>query len=194
MTYMPSDLTSFMEDDSDNSVGVPVPQDSDLATIAQLAHEQLRLQAEVDDAEEALKYLKEQLRAVERGKLPEALAKFGLSSFRLTDGGEISVKDEVYAGIAETKRAEAFKWLEETGNDDIIKNELSLNFGKGQDAETEALVKVLNERGYSFERRRLVHPQTLKAFVRRRLEEGEPVPFETFSVHVDKVAKIRLKK
>lgn len=190
----PNDLTSIMGEDSDNRVGIPVPKDESLATIAQLANEQMRLEDEVAEAEDRLKSLKEQLRSIERGKLPEALARFGLASFKLENGGEVSVKDDVYAGITEEHRPAALKWMEDTGHDDIIKNEVSLNFGKGQDQETQELVDILNERGYSFERKRSIHPQTLKAFVRHALEEGVAIPFDLFSVHVDKVAKIKVKK
>lgn len=191
---MPDDLTNLMGDDADARIGISLPTDADLQTISDLANEQLRLQDEVEAAEERLKSLKEQLRSIERGKLPEALSRFRLTHFGIEGGGEISVKDEVYAGITEDHRAEAFRWLETSGNDDIIKNEVSLNFGKGQDDQASDLIDLLNERGYSFDRKRAVHPQTLKAFVRHALEEGVPIPFDTFSIHVDKVAKIKLKK
>ncbi len=190
----PNDLNDVMAQDAEERVGIAVPKDEDLLTISQLAHEQLRLEDEVEQAEERLKDLKDQLRAIERGKLPEALAKFRLTKFEIEGGGEVSVKDDVYAGITVENQPKAFAWLERSGNDDLIKNEISLNFGKGQDAESQALVDTLTEQGYSFQRKRSVHPQTLKAFVRHALEEGVAIPFDTFSIHVDKVAKIKLKK
>lgn len=187
-------IDDMMSSDADLRVGIAIPRDEDLQTISQLAHEQLRLQDEVEKAEEDLKNLKDRLRAIERGKLPEALARFRLTKFEIEGGGEVLVKEEVYAGITEERRVAAFQWLLDTGHDDLIKNEVSLNFGKGQDEETQQLVDILNDKGYSFERKRSVHPQTLKAFVRTALADGVPIPFDTFSIHIDKVAKIKLKK
>lgn len=184
-----------MQDDADKGVGVPIPRDEDFQSISDLVAEQLRLEEEIELAEEHVRNLKEQYQAVERGKLPAAIEKFGLSSFKLRDGKtEITVKDEVYAGITEERREAAMRWLAETGHDDIIKNQVSLNFGKGQESETNQLLGLLTEKGYSFQNNKSVHPSTLKAFIRQRLESGESVPMETFSVHIEKVAKIKSRK
>lgn len=187
-----SDLFDEMLQDAAQMVGVPVPRDEDLQTIASLVDEQLALEEEIAMTEELLKEKKEELRVVQRTKLPTALSRFNLSEFKLTDGSIVSVKEEVRAGITSEKHDEAMRWLEETGHDDIIKNEVSLSFGKGQDADTKQLLDVLNERGYSYENRRSVHPMTLKAFVGEQIRSGHPVPIDTFSVFIEKVAKIKV--
>ncbi len=190
---IPSDpLFDQMFQDAEEAVGVPIPRDEDFRSISSLVDEQLTLEAEIEAAEELLKAKKEELRVVQRTKLPTAISRFGLSEFKLTDGSTVSIKEEVRAGITAEKHDEAMRWLEETGHDDIVKNEVSLSFGKGQDAETRQLLDVLNERGYSYENKRFVHPMTLKAFVGEQIRNGHPVPIDTFSVFVEKVAKIKL--
>lgn len=193
----------------DAATKVKIPTNADLASVADLADKLLYLEGlyrdvgvqrvldlspSVPELEEALKRKKEELSKIKELHLPEALANFGLSEIKLLDGSKVTVKDDVYAGITEENREAAFSWLSGTGNEGIIKNEVKLPFGKGQDAEAKQLIDILNDRGYSFTNSRGVHPQTLRAFVRKQLEEGKPIPMDVFSVHIKKVASIKLAK
>lgn len=189
---MPDSLTSMMEEDASDKVGVPIPTDADFASVSELVNQQLVLEVEVINTEENLKDLKKKLAEISRGQLPAALQKFNLTEFKLTDDSVVTIKEEIHAGISDENRDAAMRWLEETGHDDIIKNAVSLSFGKGQDGEVRQLLDTLNAKGYSYENKRGVHPMTLKAFVKRQLEDGENIPLETFSVFVEKVAKIKL--
>ena len=181
-----------MLSDSEESVGVPIPDDSDLSTVSGLVDEQLRLEADVEKLENQLKVTKEALANVQKVRLPEALAKFNLSEMKLVDGTVVTVKDNVRAGITEEHHDAAFAWLTDSGHDDIIKNQVDLTFGKGQDDEAKQLMDLLNDRGYSYQNKRSVHPSTLKAFVKNCLEDGVAIPFDLFSVYVEKIAKIDL--
>jgi hypothetical protein len=187
------DLSQLMADDSAKQA-VYLPSDDELKTVGELANEQLRLEALVAVQEQALKELKEQLAQVREFTLPAALEAFGMMSITLLDKTKVNIKEDVYAGITEENREAAFEWLEATENDGIIKNEVKCPFGKGQDAEAKRLVDLLSSQGYSFVNTRTVHPQTLKAFVRKQLEEGLPVPTDVFSIHIKKVASIELPK
>jgi len=183
------DIAGLMEDDA-ASQAMRLPKDDELKTVAELANEQIRLEGLVAEQELALKVLKEQLTRVSELSLPAALEAFGLTTVTLLDGSKVTVKENIYAGITEENEEAAFEWLEATDNEGIIKNEVKCPFGKGQDAEAKRLVDLLSSQGYSFINARTVHPQTLKAFVRKQLEEGLPVPTDIFSIHVRKVASI----
>jgi hypothetical protein len=185
------------------------PSDADLRSVGDLANKQLKLESRLDEAviadlelmdpsvpelEALLKKKKEELSKVKEYDLPNAVQAFGLSEFKLLDGSLVTIKEDVYAGITEENREDAFEWLEATGNDGIIKNEVKCPFGKGQDAEAKRLADILSTQGYSFTSSRSVHPSTLKAFVRKQLEEGLPIPTDVFSIHVKKIASIKVKK
>jgi hypothetical protein len=184
-------LSDLMSEDAEESVGVPIPQDTDLEQIQFLVAEQVRLEEEVAEAEEALSDKKKQLASISRGKLPEALSKFNLSFLKTTDGRIVEVAQDIHAAITEANKADAMVFLRSSGNDDIIKNDVDLSFGKGQEAESQALQQLLKAAGYSFKVKEYVHPQTLKKFVKDLLEEGRSFPMELFSVFVEKVSKIK---
>jgi len=187
------DLSQLMSDDSAKQA-VHLPSDDELKTVGELANEQLSLEKLVAEQELALKELKEQLVQVREFTLPAALEAFGMMSITLLDKTKGNIKEDVYAGITEENREAAFEWLEATENDGIIKNEVKCPFGKGQAAEAKRLGELMSSQGYSCVNTRTVHPQTLKAFVRKQLEEGLPVPTDVFSIHIKKVASIELPK
>ena len=49
------------------------------------------------------------------------------------DGLTVSRKMIVHASIPSDRKEEAFAWLRENGLDDIIKNDVTCSFGKGED-------------------------------------------------------------
>jgi hypothetical protein len=95
---------------------------------------------------------------------------------RLTE--EVSVEEE------------AFAWLKANGHEDIIKNVVSLQFGRGEDESAETMLQSLTSQGYSPSNKRWVEPMTLKAFAREQVESGTDLPFETFNVYVGQKTKI----
>lgn len=185
------DLTQMMADDA---AEVKLPTNKELQTVQDLVTEMVQLEAYIKESEEYLAALKKKHEIIQTGKLPEALEAFGLTEFVMVDGSRVKVKDEVYAGITEGNKDAAFSWLKETGNDGIIKNEVKLPFGKGQDREAQVLMDLLTTQGYSFNSLKTVHAMTLKAFVKDRLSRGESVPVDLFSVHIKRVAKFEKPK
>ena len=187
-----SDLSEMMREDA--STAFKAPTDEELKTVGELAHEQLRLEKLMEEQEEVLRTIKDQLVDIREFKLPNAVEKFGFSEFKLKDGSSVVIKEEVYAGITDENKPAAFEWLEKTGNDGIVKNEVKCPFGKGQDQEAKLLVDLLNNHGYSFTNSRTIHAQTLKAFVKHQMEDGNPVPLDIFSVHIKRVSNIKQPK
>jgi hypothetical protein len=188
-----NDLLQEMASDAAEQA-MRLPSDDGLRIVADLANEQLRLQQLVCEQEAALKDLKEQLTEVSEVDLPSALEALGVASITLSDGGCVTMKESVFAGITEKNKEAAFEWLEATDNDGIINNVVGCNFGKGQDSEAQRLTELLSSQGYSYTNTRSVNSQTLKAFVRKQLEEGLPIPVDVFSIHVKKTALIGLPK
>lgn len=166
---------------------------NDLERISELARLQLELEDQVATLEEQLKTKQEHLRKVAEQDLPEAMESVGMQEFTLTNGRKVGIEAKIHASISEARRAEAFKWLRETNNDGIIKREVSVKFGKGDDvaadSAAEALAKVVGwEHVLDKES---VHHSTLRAFIRDLLEEGVDFPQDAFGVHRRTVAVIR---
>jgi hypothetical protein len=149
------------------------------------------------EEEERLKILKTQIRDIEEKELPDAMASCnGMTRFDLEDGSQISVKDDLFCSIPETKRAGALKWLEENGHSGLIKHDVKVSFAKGEYDEADKLIEVLNKnfKDIPYDERSTVHAGTLKTFAKERYSLGETLPEEYFSVYEASIAKVKLGK
>jgi len=165
--------------------------DNDLQGIAQMARRAKSLEKEIEDYEAELKQRKEQFRKLTEEAIPEALTGLGLKSFKMEDGSSIEVKAFYSASITEARRAEAFQWLRENGYDDIIKNTISVRFGRGEEALCAQAVATLREAGYPVEQAEKVEPMTLKAWVKEQVEKGREFPSELFGAYIGQKATIK---
>lgn len=156
----------------------------ELGQISRLAERQLEEELQVVKLEEQLKQAKEALRQTSDVDLPNAMAEVGLSSFTLSNGTKISVKDEVYASIPKECQEKAFLWLRNHDFGSLIKNQIIAEFGKGEDEEAHEAAALLAEHGWRPQQKESVHPMTLKAFIREQLTEGKEVPLEFFGATV----------
>lgn len=181
----------FLEDVEQGSM---MPSDEQLDKVRTLVEQQVTLEDEVKDLEKKLEEKKAALANVREVQLPSALQEFGLSEIKLTDGSKVNVKQEYYATIKEEFRPAAFAWLERNGHSDLIKHDVIMSFTRGQDEYARQAMELLQENNFTFDDKRNVHPQTLKAFVKEQIEAGREIPLDTFSVHIKQVAKIHKEK
>lgn len=194
-------------------VGVPIKMDAppinfaadakvdaepdQLDRIVSLAERMDRLELLIAEQSDRLKELAQERDAIATRHLPDALTAAKMLNFTLMDGREIGVEQEVYCGITKAKAAEAFAWLRSTNNDAIIKRVIAIRFGKGDDkraAATHEKLKELLKGEVQITDQSAVHPQTLTAFVKECLREGEPIPEELFGIHKINRATIRSPK
>lgn len=174
-----------------------VPADDKIKAIADLAADQVRLESDVREASARLKSLEAQLAVIQKKELPLAMAAAGMKSFELADGTEIKIKPEVYASITEQNAAEAFEWLEANGHGGIIKQEVKVPFGKGQNEQALELLAELRLKFAGAESKRTVHSSTLKAFAKEQLAKPETsslLPRALFGVFEETISKVDIKK
>jgi hypothetical protein len=119
------------------------------------------------------------------------MAEAGMKKFVMEDGSMIDVKPFYGASISKARQAEAFKWLRDNGFDDIIKNTVSVRFGRKEDELAARMIQLLREQGFIPEQTEKVEPQTLKAWVKERIEKGQPVDSELFGVFIGQKATIK---
>lgn len=143
--------------------------------------------------ESDLKVAQEALRYLEEVAVPEALGTLGMAEVKLSTGEKITVVREYHASIPKATEGEAYAWLRETGNDSLLKRSVTVNFGRGEDSTAAATAYALREQGLPVEEKMSVHPSTLKAFVRERMDSGEPLP-ASIAVHTINRAKVTLPK
>ena len=180
-------LTSLFENEA-NALKIGNDQ---LSGISALARRAKQIEKEIADQEDTLKELKFQFRKITEEALPEALAELGMTSFRMDDGSSIDIKPFYSASISEARRAEAFQWLRDHGFDDIIKNTVSVRFGRGEDELCNRLLSTLGQQGFPVEQSEKVEPSPLKAWVKERVERGQEFPTELFGAFIGKKATIK---
>ena len=84
----------------------------------------------------------------------------------------------------------AYNWLRENGLADIIKNEVAVQFGKGEDNKAEQLLTLAEQEGYEPTQKQKVEPMTLKALFRERVEAGLDMPSQLFNIFIKDQTKI----
>jgi hypothetical protein len=171
-----------------------LPDETALGTLSKLVLAHLELEREIAQKQFELGVRMEELRIINEVKIPEIFHAMGLEKFKLANGAEVEVKKFYAASITAENEAGCFNWLKEKGYDDIIKNELKLTFGKGEDEACVQLAEALEAQGYNFMNKKSVHSSTLKAFVKEHCEAGDAeFPRDLFSVFVGDKTKIKLK-
>ena len=180
-------LTNLFENDAD---ALKVSDDQ-VSGIAGLARRAKLLEKEISEMEDTLKERAEQYRKLTEQTIPEAMAEAGMKKFVMEDGSMIDVKPFYSASIPKARQAEAFAWLREHGMDDIIKNTVSVRFGRGEGELCARLLNLLGQQGFPAEQAEKIEPQTLKAWVKERVEKGQPVDSELFGVYIGQKATIK---
>jgi hypothetical protein len=182
---------SKLNDMFEQDAGALTVKNEDLSSVAALAKRAKVLEKEIDDLEKTLSERKEQQRKLLEESIPNMLSELGMKDFSMADGSKITVKPFYSASIPEEKRAEAYEWLRDNGFDDIIKNTVSVRFGRGEDELCDQLLNLLREQNYPVEQAQKIEPQTLKAWVREQVERGNAFPTELFGVYVGQKATIK---
>ncbi len=150
------------------------------------------VEKDIEDAEQHLKALKQEKHKLSVENIPVLMDEMGMERIDV-DGVTVSRKMIVHASIPVDRKEEAFAWLRENGLDDIIKNDVTCSFGKGEDNVAGDVVGLLQERGFDPKTKTHVHPSTLKAFVKERVTDGKPIDLDMFGAYINNAAEIRRK-
>ena len=152
------------------------------------------LNTRIETSENNLKDLKKEYERLSGEVIPTMMAEMGLSHLKLMDGSSVDVKPNYSASISIANREAAFGWLRNNGLGDIIKNEISVSFGRNEDNKAADYAALAEERGFQPTQKLKVEPMTLKALVRERLEAGKSMPTELFNVFVGNKTTIKRNK
>ncbi len=167
------------------------------ANIDKLANkikEMQAIQKDIEQNEEYLKQRKKDLEQVSGEAIPTMLSEMGLSYLKLADGSSVEVKTNYSATITQANKEKAFNWLRENGLGDIIKNEMTVSFGRNEDNKAAEYAELARGQGYQPTQKLKVEPMTLKALVRERIEAGKPMPTEIFNVFIGNKTTIKRKQ
>ena len=155
----------------------------------------LETQKKIEATEEELKKLKDVETTLSEQTIPNLMQQAGVELIKLEGGISVEVKPFYSARIPSSKSEEAFTWLRDNGHGDLIKNQVSLEFGMKQDNEAKSLVEELKAKGLPVKQKTTVHPSSLRGFVREQIQDlGKDVPAELFGTYVANKTKITTKE
>jgi hypothetical protein len=148
------------------------------------------LEDEIANAEESIKKLKEKANLLSMVEIPAMMDDMQITKLKLKDGESVEVKKIYGATIPKEKQEEAFEWLRNNGLGDIIKNDITVTFGRGEDNKAAQYAVLARGQGFEPVQKIGVNPMTLKALVRERLESGLDVPADLFKPFAGNQTKI----
>ena len=151
-------------------------------------------QTQLELQEDSVKKTKKDIEHLSGEIIPTMLSEMGLSFLKLQDGSSIEVKTNYSATITQANKEKAFNWLRENGLGDIIKNEISVSFGRNEDNKAADYAELAKGQGLEPMQKLKVEPMTLKALVRERIEAGKEMPTELFNVFIGNKTTIKRKQ
>ena len=181
-----------MDLEAESIVRIDVAMSSD---ITNSCNKLLETQKKIEATEEELKKLKDVETTLSEQTIPNLMQKAGVELIKLEGGVSVEVKPFYSARIPASKSEEAFQWLRDNGHGDLIKNQVSLEFGMKQDNEAKSIVEELKSKGLPVKQKTTVHPSSLRGFVREQIQDlGKDVPAELFGTYVANKTKITTKE
>ena len=165
----------FRQDKQDQIKAVANP--NELATKVQQLKD---LEDEISNAEDGIKKLKEKANVISQFEIPQMMEEMNITKLKLKDGETVEVSNFYSASIVDQDAA--FNWLRENGRGDVIKNDITVTFGRGEDNKAAEYAVLAKGQGFEPVQKVGVHPQTLKGVVRECNESGIELPdcFKTY--------------
>ena len=152
-----------------------------------------RMEDDLKRKDTELKDLKKALDIVSGEVIPTMMTEMNISTLKLSDGSAVEVKPIYGASISIDKKEKAFNWLRNNGLGDLIKNEVTVSFGRNEDNKAMAYANLASGQGFQPVQKLKVEPMTLKALVRERIESGKDMPSDLFNVFTGNRTKITRK-
>jgi len=170
-----------------------IAENTDLSALSIHVEKIIDLDKQIEHQDNIMKELKNQKDKISSETIPAILAEQGLQSLKLADGTVLEVNKKYSCTLPKDpqKKESAYQWLRDQGLGDIIKNEVAVTFGKGEDNKAKQLLDLAVGNGYEPTQKEKVEPMTLKALYRERVEAGLDMPSDFFHLFVKDETKMK---
>ena len=148
------------------------------------------LEDEIENAEESVSKLKEKAKTLSQFEIPKMMEEMHITKLKLKDGESVEIKKIYGASIPPQHQEAAFTWLRNNDLGDIIKNDITVTFGQGEDNKASEYANLAQGQGFEPVQKVGVHPMTLKAVVRERFESGQEMPSDIIKTYAGNSTKI----
>tara|TARA_R110001583_G_scaffold70751_3_gene199868 strand:- start:820 stop:1413 length:594 start_codon:yes stop_codon:yes gene_type:complete len=183
------------------------PASNELGAIAEAAQRAQVLRNEIDELTQQLKEKEQRLKSLTEQEMPDLMQELNVKNFTLTDGSKVSLVDIVSASIPSAgaiekakgdnreelyeRQQQCFDWLRGNGGGELIKSNVEVQFGKGEDNSCTEFKKELRDKKIFYRDSMGVHPQSLKAFITECFGRGINVPSDIFKLYTGQKVQIR---
>jgi hypothetical protein len=188
-TFTGSGSINF-EDDKQNSL----TKVNDAESLSEQALKLKAMEKDLADKEDEIKKLKKDIDVISGEVIPTMMQEMNISTLKLADGSSVEVKPVYGASISAANKEAAYTWLRSNGLGDLIKNEITVSFGRNEDNKAMAYATLAKGQGFEPVQKLKVEPMTLKALVRERLESGQEMPSDLFNVFAGNRTKVTRSK
>lgn len=171
--------------------------DNQLRQISDTMVRESELQQQLETHEAVEADLRAQLGAIRTKQLPELMMAAGVERFTCRETGteaRLTFECSGALGSDEEERERKLDILIANGADEIVRLEVTAAFGKGGYAQAQALAGELNRRGIATVVSRNIHHQTLKSWVKERMEAGDQLPLAEVGLWYGQIARIKRPK
>jgi len=199
--------------DDDEIVGFThAPSEQESLSLTELGVRLYVVDSAIADAETLIERLREEKRKISHEDLPRKMQELGQDNIGLpSQGVDLRLEPYYHANIAASWEAErkdaAFRYLEDSGNGDLIKTNLVISFPRRAKHKADWLLGVIDRVKQLIESEggevhdvpvpsveMTVPWNTLTAFVREQVESGEPIDLDVLGATVGSVVKIKKRK
>ena len=187
---MSEDLQKMFVEDAPQQVN----ELNNAETLSSHVLELQKLEDEIKMDEEKLTRKKQQADKLSQQVIPEIMDSMKLKTMKLRDGSAIEIKEIYSATIPLDKKEGAFNWLRNNDLGDLIKNEITVSFGRNEDNKASDYANLAESNGYQPVQKLKVEPMTLKALFRERSENNQELPSEHFNLFKGNRTKITRSK
>jgi len=188
-TFTGSGSINFEEDQREDLNSV-----NDAKSLSDQVVKLKQLEDDLVQKEKELKELKRHIDLVSGEVIPTMMQEMNISTLKLADGSSVEVKPVYGASITVANKEAAYTWLRENGLGDLIKNEITVSFGRNEDNKASEYANLAKGQGFEPVQKLKVEPMTLKALVRERLESGQEMPSDLFNVFAGNRTKVTRSK
>lgn len=164
----------------------------DVKDVAQLCEQYAQTEKAIDQADQLKKELTAMKEKLSYELIPQAMQQLGLQTLELKTGEKIAIKPLLRVTPKVEDRPIVYQWLRDNGFGDLVKNEISASFGKGEDAKAENFKQEVIKLGLLPKQVEKVEPSTLRAFVNEQVvEKGrDDLPLDKFGAFIGQQTKI----
>jgi flagellin-like hook-associated protein FlgL len=179
------DFLSYLNGDVKKEVKITEVKD-----VSTASNNYLKVESDILALENQIKSKKAELQQM-NDSIVQLMEQRGVKEIKLMNGDAVSFKPFFKGSITKDNEREAFEWLENNNLGDIIKNIVSVRFGKGDNEVAIDLIQDLEKQGLSPDQKRKVEPMTLNALIGEQINDGKAFPLELFSVYMGNKVKIK---